>query len=183
MKRKSFETMRCPAARALEHVGDGWNILILRDAFYGLSRFDEFQKSLGIAPNILTRRLNDLVESGLLERRAYTDKPPRHEYVLTPMGRDFRPVLLTLVAWGSKHFAPTEGPGIALTDDASGEPVDLIVADARTGLPLSPLTHSIHTTASADETAHWRMEAGRERRLAYSATLVAATDSSPEGHP
>src|ERR1700675_432015 len=92
MKRKSFEAMHCPIARGLEHVGEWWNILILRDAYYGLSRFDEFQKSLGITPTTLTRRLNDLVEGGLLERRLYSEKPPRYDYVLTQRGRDFRPV-------------------------------------------------------------------------------------------
>src|SRR5450830_411479 len=69
MKRTSLAHLHCPVARSLEQVGQWWNILILRDAFYGLSRFDQFQESLGIAPSILTRRLNDLVESGLLERR------------------------------------------------------------------------------------------------------------------
>ena len=72
----------------------------------GLTRFDQFQKSLGIAPNMLTRRLNALVETGLLERRSYSERPPRYEYVLTERGRDFRPVLWALLAWGNKHFAP-----------------------------------------------------------------------------
>src|SRR6201996_862482 len=99
MQRKSFGRMACPIARSLERVGEWWSILILRDAFYGLTRFDEFQTSLGIAPNILTRRLNALVESGLLERRRYSERPERFEYILTERGEDFRPVLWTLVAW------------------------------------------------------------------------------------
>src|SRR5208283_2554443 len=103
--------MECPIARSLERVGEWWSIMILRDAFLGVTRFDEFEKSLGIAPNMLTRRLNTLVESGLLERRRYTTRPPRNEYVLTERGRDFRPVLWALIAWGNKHFAP-EGPSV-----------------------------------------------------------------------
>ena len=91
MQRKSFGSMTCPIARSLERVGEWWSILILRDAFRGLTRFDQFQKSLDIAPNMLTRRLNALVECGLLERRIYSERPPRHEYVLTERGRDFRP--------------------------------------------------------------------------------------------
>ena len=87
-------------------MGEWWSILILRDAFAGLTRFDEFQDSLGIAPNMLTRRLNALVEDGLLERRRYSERPPRDEYVLTERGRDFRPVLLAMMAWGNRHFAP-----------------------------------------------------------------------------
>src|SRR5579872_3741844 len=106
MQHKNLGNMQCPIARSLERVGEWWSILILRDAFLGLTRFDQFQKSLGIAPNMLTRRLNTLVDSGLLERRSYSERPLRFEYVLTPRGRDFRTVLWTLVAWGNKHFAP-----------------------------------------------------------------------------
>src|SRR6201994_4583243 len=106
MQRKSFSGMQCPIARGLEHVGEWWSILILRDAFRGLSRFDEFSDSLGIAPNMLTRRLTALVEAGLLERQRYSERPPRDEYVLTERGRDFQPVLIAMMTWGNKHFAP-----------------------------------------------------------------------------
>ena len=119
MQRKSFGSMSCPIARSLEHVGEWWSILILRDAFRGLTQFDQFQKNLGIAPNMLTRRLSALVESGLLERRQYTDRPPRYEYVLTDKGRDFRPVLWALLAWGNRHFAP-EGPSMMIVDNQTG---------------------------------------------------------------
>jgi DNA-binding HxlR family transcriptional regulator len=105
MQRKSFADMTCPIARSLEHVGEWWSMLILRDAFGGTTRFDEFQESLGIAPNMLTRRLAALVAAGLLERRRYRERPPRDEYVLTARGRDFKPVLVALVAFGKKHFA------------------------------------------------------------------------------
>ena len=81
MQRKSFGDMTCPIARGLERVGEWWSMLILRDAFAGMTRFDEFQNSLGIAPNMLTRRLRRLVEAGLLERRRYSERPPRDEYV------------------------------------------------------------------------------------------------------
>src|ERR1700709_272650 len=97
MQRKSFGDMQCPIARSLERVGEWWSILILRDAFHGFTRFDEFQKSLDIAPNILTRRLAALVESGLLERHRYSERTPRDEYVLTDLGRDFRPVMQALL--------------------------------------------------------------------------------------
>jgi len=84
--------MACPIARSLERVGEWWSILIIRDALHGFTRFDQFQKSLNIAPNMLTRRLNALVDTGVLERRLYSDRPPRYEYILTEKGRDFRPV-------------------------------------------------------------------------------------------
>ena len=127
--------MPCPIARSLERVGEWWSILILRDAFKGVSRFDQFQKSLGIAPNMLTRRLNTLVDSGLLERRLYSEKPPRHEYVLTDRGRDFRPVLWALVAWGNKHFPP-EGQTVVVVDAETGEEADPVLVDGRSGRVL-----------------------------------------------
>jgi len=135
MQRKSFGTMHCPIARSLERVGEWWSILILRDAFRGLSRFDQFQDSLGIAPNMLTKRLNALVESGLLEKRAYSEHPPRYEYVLTDRGRDFRPVLWALLAWGNKHFAP-EGPSVVVVDSETGEVADPVLVDRKSGRTL-----------------------------------------------
>ena len=104
MRRKSFGEMACPIARGLERVGEWWNMLILRDAFAGISRFDDFQQSLGIAPTMLTRRLNALVENGLLERRRYSERPPRDEYVLTERGTDFRPVLIAIA--GEDRIVP-----------------------------------------------------------------------------
>ncbi len=127
--------MQCPIARSLERVGEWWSILILRDALHGLTRFDEFHKSLGIAPNMLTRRLNALVESGLLERRRYSERPPREEYLLTERGRDFRPVVLSLLAWGNRHFAP-EGASVVLVNRQTGAAVDPILADPATGQPV-----------------------------------------------
>ena len=135
MKHKGFQDMHCPIARSLERVGEWWSILILRDAFKGATRFDQFQKSLGIAPNMLTRRLGTLVESGLLERRLYSEKPPRYEYVLTDRGKDFRPVLWALVAWGNKHFQPEEQTMIVV-DAETGEPAEPVLIDARSGRVL-----------------------------------------------
>jgi len=135
MQRKSFEGMQCPIARSLERVGEWWSILILRDAFLGVKRFDQFQKSLGIAPNILTRRLNGLVESGLMERHSYSEKPPRYEYVLTERGADFRPVLWAILAWGNKHFAP-EGESVMLVHSQTGARAEPAVIDQVTGAPL-----------------------------------------------
>ena len=117
MQHKSFADMTCPIARSLEHVGEWWSMLILRDAFGGTTRFDDFQQSLGIAPNMLTRQLAALVEAGLLERRRYSERPPRDEYVLTERGRDFKPVLVALVAFGKKHFA---APGRAVPSRFAG---------------------------------------------------------------
>jgi len=136
MKKKAIGKSACPIARSLQHVGEWWSILILRDALRGLSRFDEFQKSLSIAPNMLTRRLSGLVESGLLVRRPYSERPPRYEYQLTERGKDFLPVIVSLLAWGSRHFTP-EGKCSALLNTKTGEPADPIVVDRKSGKPLT----------------------------------------------
>lgn len=103
MKRKSFENMACPIAQSLELVGEWWTPLILRDVvMVGLTRFDDIQNDLGIAPTVLTSRLNRLVENGLLERRQYNDRPPRFEYIPTKAARDFESVLVALFEWGTK---------------------------------------------------------------------------------
>lgn len=123
--------------RGLTHVGDAWSMLILRDAGGGMTRFDQFQKNLGIAPNILTRRLTALVEGGLLERHRYSQHPPRDEYLLTEAGRDFLPVLFAFGAWGARHFG--DAPVSHLVEKSSGASVEAIVVDRATGAPLSGL--------------------------------------------
>ena len=150
MQHKSFGNLQCPIARSLERVGEWWSILILRDAFQGLTRFDEFQKSLDIAPNMLTRRLKALVEAGLLERRRYSERPPRDEYLLTERGRDFRPVLWSLLAWGNKHFAP-EGASVLLVDSETGAPADPVLVDRASGRPLTSPEFRSAAGPAADE--------------------------------
>jgi DNA-binding HxlR family transcriptional regulator len=135
MHRKSFLKMHCPIARSLERVGEWWSMLILRDALHGYTRFDEFRESLGVAPNILTTRLAKLVEAGFLQRRQYSDKPPRFEYVPTQRARDFRPVLLSLMAFGNRHFAP-EGAMVEVVNTKTGKPADIAVFDRVTGLAV-----------------------------------------------
>jgi DNA-binding HxlR family transcriptional regulator len=140
MKHKSLAGMPCPIARSLERVGEWWSILIMRDALHGYTRFDQFQNSLGIAPNMLTRRLDALVEARLLERRRYSQHPPRDEYVPTKRGRDFRPVLIAFLAWGNTYFAP-EGESILLVDGQTGKAADPIFVDRCTGKIITEATH------------------------------------------
>ncbi len=135
MRHTSLSAMPCPIARSLDRVGEWWSILILRDALRGTTRFDDFRRSLGVAPNMLTRRLNALVDAGLLERRRYSEHPPRHEYVPTERCREFRPVLLALLAWGNRHFAP-EGPSVEIVHAATGAVADPVLVDRHTGLPV-----------------------------------------------
>jgi DNA-binding HxlR family transcriptional regulator len=144
MRHTSLSDMPCPIARSLDRVGEWWSILILRDALRGVTRFEDFRRSLGVAPNMLTRRLGALVEAGLLERRQYSEHPPRDEYVLTDRGRDFRPVLLSLLAWGNRHFAP-EGPSVEIVHRVTGLPAEPVLVDRHTGLPVDgPEYRTVH---------------------------------------
>jgi|ERR1700736_1097475 DNA-binding HxlR family transcriptional regulator len=158
MQRKNFGKMTCPIARSLERVGEWWSMLVMRDALDGMTRFDEFQASLGIAPSMLTRRLNALVEAGLLERHRYSDRPPRDEYLPTARGRDFRPVLVSLLAWGNKHFAP-EGPSVILVNRNTGTAVDPILTDAATGRPVDEPDYTFAAGPAASSRTRQRYQA------------------------
>jgi DNA-binding HxlR family transcriptional regulator len=116
-----FGAMHCSVARSLNVIGEGWTLLILRDIFGGRHRFDELQKSLGIATNVLTARLKQLTEEGILEQRRYQEHPPRFEYILTEKGRDLGPLLLQLVAWGNKHLAGSNPPQALVHKDCAHE--------------------------------------------------------------
>ncbi len=134
MNKNRVSQPTCPIARGLACAGDSWSILILRDAALGVSRFDEFRKRLGIAPTILTRRLAALTENGLLEKRRYSERPPRDEYVLTDAGRDFMPVLVMIGAWGQKHRG---GGRIARYVDAqTGQDIRAKVVDMENGAEI-----------------------------------------------
>ena len=164
MQRKSFDKMQCPIARALERVGEWWSILILRDAFYGMTRFDEFQKSLDIAPNILTKRLGALVESELLERRQYSEKPPRYEYVLTERGREFRPVLWAMLEWGNNNFFP-EGHSVDLVNRKTGKVARPVMVDSVSGKPMSAEEFGPKAGPAATEGVRKRLAFAAEKRL------------------
>ena len=105
MLKRTYEGQNCSIARALELVGERWTLLIIRDAFLGLHRFDEFQESLGVARNVLAERLHRLVGEGIFERSAYSERPPRFEYRLTEKGRELAVPLLALMQWGDRHLS------------------------------------------------------------------------------
>jgi len=124
----------CPIARCLAFLGDAWSLLILRDANLGLTRFDQFRKSLGIAPTILTRRLATLTEEGLLDKRLYSERPPREEYVLTAAGRDFLPVLVMIGEWGRQYRGG--GKLVRLVDAETGIEIKPVAIDEITGAKI-----------------------------------------------
>jgi DNA-binding HxlR family transcriptional regulator len=159
MKHKNLGKMQCPVARSLERVGEWWSMLIIRDALHGLTRFDQFEESLGIAPNMLTRRLGALVKGGVLEKRRYSERPPRYEYVLTERGRDFRPVIVAMQTWGNKHFAP-EGASVLLVHAKTGAIADPVLVDRKTGRPLTVPEYVVAPGPAAGE--------GTRRKLASS---------------
>lgn len=120
MQRKSFEAMNCSVAQCLEVIGEWWSMLIVRDAFLGVRRFDEFQSRLGISRNILSTRLTGLVDAGVLDKVPYQDRPVRHEYRLTDKGRDLWPVLTAMRQWGDTWAAP-DGPPLELVHTSCGQ--------------------------------------------------------------
>ncbi|MBL7497629.1 helix-turn-helix transcriptional regulator [Frankia sp. CNm7] len=137
MERKSFADMHCSVAQCLEIVGEWWSMLIVRDAFFGVSRFDAFQQRLGISRNVLNQRLNKLVESGILMKVPYSEHPPRHDYRLTEKGRDLWPVLNSMRQWGDKHAAP-EGPPVLIRHEGCGQIVTAVLTCSACGAPLGP---------------------------------------------
>ena len=138
MLRRTYDNQNCSIARALETIGERWTLLILRDAFLGTRRFDDFQKSLGVARNVLTVRLKGLVEEGLLERRRYQERPERYEYRLTEKGIDLWPVLFTLMRFGDKHAADHSIPPTLVTHRACGTSIDDHMCCPACGVQVEP---------------------------------------------
>ncbi|MDT7763502.1 MAG: hypothetical protein QOC63_2922 [Mycobacterium sp.] len=120
-----YSAANCSIARTLGVVGEKWTLLVLREAFYGIRRFDDFHAALGCARNLLATRLKTLVAYGLLERVAYQDDVGRgrHEYRLTDKGRDLFPVVVALMQWGDRWTADESGPAVQLLHRDCGEPV------------------------------------------------------------
>jgi DNA-binding HxlR family transcriptional regulator len=128
-----LENEHCSIARTLEIVGERWTLLVLREAFVGIRRFDQMQQHLGIARNILADRLRTLVAHGILEQVQYQDRPARYEYRLTEKGIDLYPALIMIMAWGDKYAASRRGPAIALEHKSCGHMTTLAVACGECG--------------------------------------------------
>ena len=162
MLKRDYEGQNCSIARALEVVGDRWTLLIIRDVVLGLRRFDEFLDSLGIASNVLTERLNRLVDEGVLERVPYSERPQRFEYRLTNKGRELGLVLIALMQWGDRHLSD-KPPRIArrrsdkspvsvrlvAKDGSAIAPGDLALLPGPGAQPTRPSTRSSRRSAKA----------------------------------
>ena len=136
VQRTSFQAMNCSVAQCLEVIGEWWSMLIVRDAFMGVTRFDDFHERLGISRNVLNQRLTHLVDAGVLERVAYSEHPPRYDYRLTAKGRDLWPVLTAMRQWGDRWEAPA-GPPIELVHRACGHITQVIGTCSECGEPLT----------------------------------------------
>lgn len=131
-----YRRQNCSIARTLELVGERWTILVLRDVFLGVRRFDEIQRDLGVARNVLSARLERLVGEGILERAPYSERPPRHEYRLSEKGLDLWPIVIELLRWGDRHAAPDGPPAILRHRGCGGELGERLSICARCGQPL-----------------------------------------------
>ncbi|HEX2648068.1 MAG TPA: helix-turn-helix domain-containing protein [Candidatus Dormibacteraeota bacterium] len=136
MRQTSFANFRCSLSRSLELVGDWWSPLILRDIFLGLNRFDEIAEDLGISRNLLTSRLSDLVDGGILAREPYSEHPPRDRFVLTEAGRELVPIFAALTAWGDRWVAPEAGPPLLFKHRGHGHRLVPQVSCAHCGEPV-----------------------------------------------
>ncbi|MEU4409803.1 helix-turn-helix domain-containing protein [Streptosporangium sp. NPDC023963] len=128
MRWKDIGDVDCSVARTLSVIGDRWTMLVLRDAFLGVRRFDDFRNDLGLSRHLLADRLGTLVEHGILERRPYSERPLRHEYRLTAKGLDLYPVIISIAGWGDRWMAGEDGPPLPLRHRSCGE----IIAPALT---------------------------------------------------
>lgn len=133
----------CPVARGLSVLGDRWTLLILRDCFLGIRRFDQFQRNLGITRHLLSGRLRKLESEGLLRREIYQKRPLRHEYRLTDAGKDLLPILIALIGWTERHH-PSETPSpFRLVSRQTGAPLDPLLIDGASGTPITHRTISL----------------------------------------
>ena len=134
---RTYEDQNCSIARALEMVGDRWTMLVVREAFLGTRRFEDYQRNLGCARNVLTDRLNRLVEVGILRKEPYQEHPPRYEYRLTRRGVELWPAMMALKAWGDRHLAP-DGPPVLIRHKDCGGEIDRRLHCSRCGAELEP---------------------------------------------
>jgi DNA-binding HxlR family transcriptional regulator len=163
MRRTSFADMNCSIARSLDLVGEWWTLLIVREAMFGSQRFGEFQAHLGIAPNVLTQRLEKLVQNGVFEVTSTSQSGKALAYRLTDKGRDLFPVIVALAQWGDKHAAAPDGPPVQIVERATGQPIATLGPhSARTGRALRHRDVAVVAGPGATEFDHERLQLLRE---------------------
>ncbi|MCW1984470.1 UNVERIFIED_ORG: DNA-binding HxlR family transcriptional regulator [Sphingomonas sp. R1F5B] len=165
MRSKSFDGMACSIAEVMGAVGDRWGLLIMRDVLLGLTRYDDLRRSTGATNATLSDRLKSLEEAGLIEKRLYQARPPRHDYVPTLRGQDLALLLQAMVQIGDtwRRRAGQEAP-LRIEQATSGRPVQLVLADAETGMPTGATPLRVAPGPGADEAMQWRLAMGAEAR-------------------
>lgn len=140
MKWNDLHKDTCPVARGLSVVGDRWTMLVLRDCFLGIRRFEQMQERLGITRHVLTDRLRKLEAAGVLRRDAYQQRPLRHEYRLTERGKALYPLLVTLIDWANTHVPPDGEASVSLLSRETGDPIAPVLIDRNTGQEITHRT-------------------------------------------
>lgn len=148
---EAFADLNCSIARPLSVLGERWALLVIRDVFLGRRRFDEIQDSLGVASNVLSRRLATLTDEGILERRAYSERPERFEYLLTEKGRDLQPILAAFLAWGDRYTAGPEGPPLEQVHAECGHPYHAVQSCSACGEAVDPSSVRVRPGPGATE--------------------------------
>ena len=164
MRRTSFAGMNCSVAGALEIVGEWWTFLVLRDAFLGVRRFEDFQRRLGIARNVLTARLQTLVGHGILERRLYQVRPERYEYRLTDKGLELHPILVSLMQWGDKWAGVADAPPWSSSTRAAGNAAPPGSCATTAASPSTPATCSPSPAPAGTTARSWPPTSSPEPR-------------------
>ena len=149
MRWNELEQEACPVARGLSVIGDRWTMLVLRDCFLGIRRFEQMQERLGITRHVLSDRLRKLEAAGVLRREPYQQRPLRHEYRLTDRGKAFYPVLVTLIEWANAHVPPPGAPSVILISRETGEPIAPVLVDASNGKEITHRTVNASFKGSA----------------------------------
>ncbi|UVE18232.1 helix-turn-helix transcriptional regulator [Pseudomonas sp. LS44] len=163
MRWEELDQQPCSLSRTLAVVGDRWTLLVLREVFMGIRRFDDFQQRLGITRHVLADRLKTLVEAQVLDKVAYQERPRREEYRLTPRGHDLYPAILALVNWGDRHLAGSEGAPIRHVHKACGKPMHGVLVCSECGEPLQARDVDLAEAPEFREQLlprHWRERQG-----------------------
>ncbi|NQD91654.1 helix-turn-helix transcriptional regulator [Pseudomonas sp. CrR25] len=166
MRWEDLDQQPCSLARTLSVVGDRWTLLVLRESFLGIRRFDEFEKRLGITRHVLAERLKKLVEAALLAKAAYQQRPLREEYCLTAKGLDLYPAVLALVNWGDRHMSGAEGPPIRHVHRHCGQRMHGVLVCSECGEPLEPqqvLLEEAPALKGQLLPAHWQARRAAEK--------------------
>ncbi len=158
MARNKIDSLNCSLAETLNLIGEWWTILVLREAFFGTRRFEDFQQHLGIARNILTARLNSLCDSGILQRVPVKQGAKRHEYRLTTMGRDLLTVIIVLTQWGDRWLDQEQGPPVKFVELNSGEEIQEVCVLSKQGRKLKTRDLAMIPGSGATDENRQRLE-------------------------